>query len=77
VGAITNSDTFRRVQAELGSTFEAHETAIELTYRMQATPWLALQPDVQYIVNPGTDPSLDNAWVVGLRFELSWSGEPG
>lgn len=77
VATITNGNEFRRAQAALGSTFERHETAIELTYRVQATPWLALQPDVQYIVNPGTDPALDNAWVVGLRFELSWSSEPG
>ena len=74
---ITNGNTFRRVQAALGSDFERHETAIELTYRVQAMPWLALQPDVHYIINPGTDPALDNAWVVGLRFELSWSSEPG
>jgi porin len=77
VGVITNSGTFRRVQAELGASFERHETAVELTYRVRATPWLALQPDVQYIVNPGTDPALDNAWAVGLRFVLSWSNEPG
>jgi porin len=77
VGVVTNGNTFRRVQAELGSPAERQETAIELTYRVQALPWLALQPDVQYIVNPGTDPTLDNAWVLGLRFELSWSSEPG
>ena len=77
VAVITNGNTFRRVQAELGSNFERHETAIELTYRVQALPWLALQPDVHYILNPGTDPALDNAWVVGLRFELSWSSERG
>jgi porin len=77
IATITNGNTFRRTQAALGSTFERHETAIELTYRMQATQWLALQPDVQYIIHPGTDPTLDNAWVIGLRFELSWSSEPG
>ena len=77
LASITNGNTFRRVQAELGSDFERQETAIELTYRVQALPWLALQPDVQYVINPGTDPTLDNAWVVGLRFELSWSSEPG
>lgn len=77
VAMITNGNTFVRTQAALGSAFERHETAIELTYRVQALPWLALQPDVQYIVNPGTDPALDDAWVVGLRFELSWSSEPG
>ena len=77
VATIANGNTFVRAQAALGSTFERHETAIELTYRVQALPWLALQPDVQYIVNPGTDPALDNAWVVGLRFELSWNSVPG
>jgi porin len=77
VASITNGNAFRRVQSEFGSNFERRETAIELTYRLQALPWLALQPDVQYIMNPGTDPALDNAWVVGLRFELSWSSEPG
>jgi porin len=76
-GNITNGATFRRSQAALGTTFERRETAIELTYRVQALSWLALQPDLQYIVNPGTDPALDNAWVVGLRFELSWSNEAG
>ena len=32
-----------------------------------------LQPDVQYIINPGNDPDLDDAVVVALRFELSYS----
>lgn len=77
IGNITNGGTFRRAQAALGATFERHETAIELTYRVQYLPWLALQPDVQYIINPGTDPALKNALVIGLRFELSWSNEAG
>lgn len=77
VGNIENGSPFLRAQAEQDSTFDCHETAIELTYRVQALSWLALQPDVQYIINPGTDPALDNAWVVGLRFELSWSKEAG
>lgn len=77
VANITNGNTFRRAQAALGTAFERNETAIELTYRLQATPWLTLQPDVQYVINPGTDPALENTWVVGLRFELSWSTEPG
>jgi porin len=77
VARIENGRPFLRAQAELGSTFDRHETAIELTYRIQALSWLALQPDLQYIINPGTDPMLDDAWVVGLRFELSWSKEAG
>lgn len=77
IANITNGRDFLRAQALLGARFERHETTIELTYRVQATPWLALQPDLQYIVNPGTDPALDDAWVLGLRFELSWSADAG
>ncbi len=52
---------------------DSSETTIELTYRAPITDWLTLQPDIQYIVNPGNDPALDDAVVVALRFELSWS----
>ena len=47
-----------------------HETAIELTYSAQLTDNFRIQPDIQYIINPGTDPSLKNALVVGVRFEF-------
>lgn len=39
-------------------------------------PSMALQPDVQYIVHPNTDPSLKNALNLLLRFELSCKGLP-
>lgn len=77
IGNVENGTPFRRAQIAAGSSVERYETAVELTYRLQALSWLALQPDVQYIINPGTDPSLDNAWVVGLRFELLWSRKAG
>ena len=32
---------------------DRHETAVELTYRAQVFPWLAIQPGVQTIFNPG------------------------
>ena len=55
-----------------GRVFD-QEFNIELTYRAQVTPWLALQPDIQYILDPGAGANgdLDNALVVGLRFELN------
>jgi porin len=49
-------------------TADASTTAFELAYNDNLTPWLAVQPDVQYIVNPGVDPMLKNALVVGARF---------
>ena len=78
--AFTTAQTgrpYRRARAALGEPVEKRETALELTYRAQVTPWLAVQPDVQYVINPGVDPALKNALVVGLRFELAWSGPSG
>jgi porin len=51
------------------------EELIELTYQAQATPWLILQPDMQFIVNPGggipdpNDPThnLRDEFVAGIR----------
>lgn len=48
------------------------ETAIELTYNAQVTSWLAMQPDLQYVISPDTDPRRRNATVAQLRFELSF-----
>jgi porin len=47
---------------------DGSESVIELTYHMQATPRLSLQPDLQYVVQRGTD--IPDAWVVGLRASL-------
>src|SRR6202030_4817576 len=33
------------------------ETAVELTYLLQMGKHLALQPDLQYVLRPGTDPT--------------------
>jgi porin len=46
------------------------ETAIELTYRAELRPWLFIQPDFQYIINPGMDQSLKNAFQIGSRVEI-------
>jgi len=31
----------------------SNETIFELYYAIQATPWLVLTPDIQYVDNPG------------------------
>ncbi len=51
---------------------DSHETAVELTYRVQILPWLAIQSGVQTIFNPGADPSLDNAVLSILRFQINF-----
>jgi porin len=62
-----NSSDFLVLNPALGRA----ETTLELTYQMTPQPWLKLQPDVQYIISPGTDSALENALVVGLRLEIT------
>ena len=50
---------------------DSHETAVEITYRAQILPWLAIQPGVQTIFNPGADSSLDNAVISIVRFQIN------
>jgi porin len=44
------------------------EQAIEFFYKAQMSKWTTLQPDLQYIANPGG--GAKDAFVAGLRFEL-------
>ena len=43
------------------------ETTIELDYQYNPSPWLSIQPDIQYIFDPGGDSSRDDIAVLGLR----------
>lgn len=49
---------------------DAHELVVEAVYNAVLTPWLSVQPDLQYVVNPGGDAQLDDAVVVGLRVKI-------
>ena len=56
------------------------ETFLEITYQIQVTPWLAVQPDFQYIYNPGggianpNNPALrvKNEAVLGVRTAVTF-----
>jgi porin len=63
---------YRRRLALAGEASDRAETNIELTYRAALTPWLTLQPDVQYVINPSGNPVLRNALLVGLRVEVGF-----
>jgi porin len=46
------------------------EMVVEATYQAVVTPWLSVQPDVQYVIQPGADRGLGNALVVGCRVSV-------
>ncbi len=52
--------------------YDSAETVWELTYSDPLTPWLTLQPDAQYVINPSVAPNTDDAWVVGTRFIVNF-----
>lgn len=54
-----------------GSRPDRAETAIELSYAHRVSDWLTLQPDLQYVVNPGWDRSRDDAFVAGVRVQFT------
>lgn len=60
------SEKYRRLNGA-----DSNQTSVEITYRAQINPWLALQPTVQYIRNPNMDTALKNAWVMGARAEVN------
>ena len=68
--AVTVNHAGDRYRVANGS--ERQETDVEATYRIQATPYFAVQPTVQLIVNPSMDFTIKNAWVVGTRFEVEF-----
>ncbi|MGE3599697.1 MAG: carbohydrate porin [Dehalococcoidia bacterium] len=75
VASVRNGRQFREAMSLAGTPVGARETNVELTYRLVASDWLVLQPDLQYIVSPGMRPGVRDALILGLRFELSWGIE--
>ena len=49
-----------------------HETILEATYKVVVKDWLSVQPDLQYIFNPGGAQKAPDAFVLGLRMNLSF-----
>jgi carbohydrate-selective porin OprB len=69
------SGHFRRALAFDGGAPLKSETQVELTWRAPLRGWLAIVPSVQWVNNPGADGGLRDAWVAGLRFEMSFDHE--
>jgi porin len=49
-----------------------HEHVIEVTYLANLSSWFNVQPDFQYIINPGGFGKIPNAAVFGIRFNVTF-----
>ncbi|PTQ13582.1 carbohydrate porin [Sphingomonas oleivorans] len=63
------SSNYRALAASQDVMPRRHETALELSYRHLFSKHFSVQPDIQYILNPGLR-SGSNALAVGLRLEF-------
>lgn len=70
VAAAHNGSPYRSLARETGPGATPRETVFELTYRLRGPFW-ALQPDLQWVLHPGTDPAVDHALLLGIRGEIS------
>lgn len=49
-----------------------NEFVVEATYQAQVTPWFELQPDLQFVVQPGGGDALPDALVIGLSATIDF-----
>jgi len=72
VAAAYNGDPYRASQRRLGLRTEDTEVALEIPYLAPVTSWLSVQPDLQYVIHPNTDPRQSDAFIALVRVELSF-----
>jgi porin len=62
-----NGIAFSQASKDAGGPGLGGETTFELDYQYNPSPWLSIQPDVQYIIDPGGIQGRDDIAVLGLR----------
>jgi porin len=62
----------RRTLELEGSRGVGAEMVLEFTYKAILTPWLYVQSDAQFIINPGATQDLSNAFVIGGRVSIDF-----
>ena len=69
---ITRTEQIRRDTQNISVDPPGYELVLELTNKIQITPWMFLQPDLQIILHPGGTSNIPTAYVVGTRFGLTF-----
>lgn len=70
IASARNGTDFKQQSRLDGFNPDSQETNYELSYRAPLGDFVTAQADIQYVVNPGTDPVLNNALLFGLRLEF-------
>jgi porin len=67
-----NGNHYMLGQQQQGIAAQRAETTLELTYLSQINPSLSVQPNLQYVIHPGTTPTVSNALTFQLRAEIAF-----
>ena len=70
--AAHNGDHYLDAQTNVGRHANDQEVTLEIPYLASITSWLSIEPDLQYVINPNTDPTRSNALVGLVRVECSF-----
>jgi porin len=65
------SERLRDAQAGAGVAAQNFEAVLEWSYLIQVAPWLAVQPDIQYVIRPGGTGEIPNALVLGFQLAVN------
>ncbi|MDH5563376.1 MAG: carbohydrate porin [Nitrospirota bacterium] len=71
--AAVNGKYYKRSQRQAGQSVNNAEITVEVTHSIYVNSNLFIQPDVQYVLNPGTVPGRKNAFVLGVRLEFNFN----
>jgi porin len=71
---INQQNALLEAQGVLNPGLELGENIVELAYGLQATPWLTIHPNIQYIGNPGAFSfnHVPAAWVFGTHVGVTF-----
>ena len=70
LAAAHNNDKFRQELLKTGLRTDRWEMALEFSYRVEVKDWFSIQPNMQYIMNPGFNSDLRNSIIAGARLEI-------
>ncbi|MBL4800256.1 MAG: carbohydrate porin [Emcibacter sp.] len=70
LGGARAGKSFKQLIEENNQRPATGEFNIELTYHYRVSDTISIQPDLQYVINPGSNHALKNALVIGVRFQV-------
>jgi porin len=66
------SNDFARASRRRGGALADSEKVIEFGHRFQITKWSYIQPDIQYVIDPGGTGDIENAVVIGAEMGVTF-----